>query len=312
MSNRDRAWWSSLLSLINATLTQDRTGLCLIGSSNAGSSAAPGSSIDAALRRRFGRTLVLGPPTANDLAQVVSFHVRGALSAADVLPVVRLAPGASAADGANWARDAMNAARDAGRAVTVADVLAVAAPPDRRPADAVRRVAFHEAAHAIVGRAVGQRVAYVTIVETGGFDGGTRMVCDREALTAETVDMDVMVGLAGRAAEEVILGAPSAGAEGDLAAATALLAAAHGSVGLGAWLVHRAPSAEAAALLAVDADLRDLVEAHMAALYAETLALVRVHRGAIERVADALVQRRMLTGDEVAALAGASATGRAP
>jgi hypothetical protein len=88
-------------------------------------------------------------------------------------PGRRLTSGASASDAAAWARDAMNLARDAGRAVTVADVLAVAAPPDARPPDALRRVAVHQAAHAIVALALGSRVAAVTGVETGDTGGST-------------------------------------------------------------------------------------------------------------------------------------------
>ncbi len=90
-----------------------------------------------------------------------------------------------------------------------------------------------------------------------------------------------------------------------------MIAAAHASAGLGAWLVHRAPSEHAIALLRDDPVLREVVDAHLAALYREALAFVDNHRAAIERVADALVARRLLTGEDIRALAGDVAAGGA-
>ncbi len=209
--NKD--FWANLLSLINVTLSDKVDGLCVVGATNAGSSAAPGSSIDGALRRRFGRTLILGLPTAGDLSEVASYWTCGALSPADLLPVVRLTSGASAADAANWARDAMNLARDAKRAATVEDFIAVATPPDRRPVDVVWRIALHEAAHAVAAQAMGRRVDDATIVETATTDVLTRSTPVGTVATAASVDRSVIVKLAGRAAEETFLGDVSAGAE---------------------------------------------------------------------------------------------------
>jgi DNA polymerase III delta prime subunit len=314
LRERESAWWSALISLVLQTLTTDRTGLVLLGLTNAGSPAAPKAVIDGALLRpgRMNRLVYCGDPSPEDISQVLSHHVGFALSAADLLPVARMTAGASAAQAAAWARDAMNAARDAGRAVTVEDIVAVATPPDRRPAHIVRRIALHEAAHAVIAHAFGHPVDAATIVVTATTDGETRSAPTNVAFTADVVDEVVVVGLAGRAAEEAFLGAPSAGAEGDLAQATALLAAAHGSLGLGAWLLHRSRSIDASTLLKDDSDMRAVVEAHLGDLYRRALALVTQHRAAIERVADALIARRLLTGDDIRVLAGDVAAGGRP
>ncbi|TRL30431.1 hypothetical protein FM996_16835 [Methylosinus sporium] len=98
-------------------------------------------------------------------------------------------------------------------------------------------------------------------------------------------DLDVMILLAGRAAEEAM----------------------HG---LGATLLHRS---DAAGSLAYDRELRDIVEADLSRLYAQSLALTRRRRADVERIAEALLAWRFLTGEEVAALVTASgARGRGP
>ena len=139
--------------------------------------------------------------------------------------------------------------------------------------------------------------------------GRTRSEAGTAYPTAADLDRAAVVSLAGRAAEEVVLGAPSAGAEADLAAATALIAAAHASTGLGLWLVHVAPSEAATGLLARDPTLRATVEGHVRGLYDAALALVRAQRDAVERVAAALVERRLLAGAEIEALVSGTVGG---
>ncbi len=315
LTDRGREWWTGLIAQI-LTVTDgaatDRTGLALLGCTNAGSSAAPASTLDAALLRpgRFGRVIWVGLPTDADLCAVVSHWLGGALSPESLLPAVRLARDASVADAAAWARDARTMAAAAGRAVAVADVVAAVAPPDGRPADMVRRAAVHEAGHAVAAVHLNFRVQGVSIVQDGRSGGHTAH--DLPLLsTASDVARATVVALAGRAAEEAILGAPSSGAEGDLAAATALVASAHASQGLGGEsLVHLAPRAEASSLLLRDPALRRAVEAAVRRGYGEALAAVGARRDAVERVADALVARRVLSGDEVEALAAGTA-GRA-
>jgi len=112
----------------------------------------------------------------------------------------------------------------------------------------------------------------------------------------------VVVALSGRAAEELLLGAPSTGAEGDLAKATAALAAMVVSTGLAGALTHLAPSGAATDMLRLDAGLRRMVEQRLAKLYAESMTLIGAHRGEVAAVAEALVARRFLTGVEVTAI----------
>jgi ATP-dependent Zn protease len=247
--------------------------------------------------------------------RVLRWRLGGALSTvadADLLAALRLAgPAATPAQAADWARDMLQAAREARREATLDDLLRVIAPPDdRTPAD--RRVAaVHEAGHCVAYREAGMPIASASIIPRGASGGETRASGGRPMFpTRADLDAGVMILLAGRAAEEAILGAASTGAVADIAVATRALAEGHAAHGLGATLLHRS---DAAGSLAYDRDLRDIVEADLSRLYAQSLALMRRRRAHVEQIAEALLTRRFLTGEDVAALVVASgARGRGP
>jgi len=302
LTARAREWWTPLvnlaLTLFDGAVTS-RQGVILLGATN------HGDRIDPALVRagRFERIIDVPLPGVDDLAAILRFHLGETLPGADLLPIARLGAGASAADAARWAREARAAARVAGREMIIDDLIAVVAPPDvRSPAD-VRRAAVHEAGHAVAQIALGGAVESVTIVAAAGSGGHTRMGASASSFpTAVDLDGVAVMMLAGRAAEEAILGAPSAGAEGDLKSATELVCSVHASAGLADSLLHLAPTGAAAALLLTDPVLRQAVSRHVAKLYAEALAIVRRRRTAIVAVADALTRARLLTGDQVRAI----------
>ena len=92
----------------------------------------------------------------------------------------------------------------------------------------------------------------------------------------------ISVFLAGRAAEEVVLGSPSGGASGDLDQATKIASQMIGKLGLGGRLAtsDQVPLAE--------------IEARLQALYGRTLRLVAEHRSSIESLAEIAIDRRVL------------------
>jgi hypothetical protein len=309
MDRRGRDFWAPLVTLV-LTLLENHEGVIIVAASNCG------DAIDAAATRpgRL-RRIDVGPPGAESLMRVLRWRLGGALSTvadADLLAALRLAgPAATPAQAADWARDMLQAAREAGRAPTLDDLLRIIAPPDdRTPAD--RRVAaIHEAGHCVAYREAGMQIASASIIPRGASGGETRAVGRRPAFpTRADLDAGVTILLAGRAAEEAILGAASTGAVADLAMATRALAEGHAAHGLGATLLHRS---DAAASLAYDRDLRDIVEADLSRLYARSLALMRRRRADVERIAEALLARRFLTGEDVATLVAASGSrGRGP
>ena len=108
----------------------------------------------------------------------------------------------------------------------------------------------------------------------------------------------LVICLAARAAEELIVGAPTNGAGQDLHDATDLAMELHGTWGFGALGLVSVPREVAIH----DRPLREAVRATLDEAYAKALDLVRAHRSAIKRVADALIARRFLDAGEVRAL----------
>ncbi|CAN2535956.1 ATP-dependent+zinc+metalloprotease+FtsH [Methylocapsa aurea] len=294
------SWWAPLLDAVLLALSggadSERDGLVICAATN------HPDKLDPALLRpgRIGRLIEIGPPDAAGLAAVLRHHLGTALAGVDLVPAARLAPGATPAQAAQWADDALRLARDAGRAPTLDDLLRVIAPPDHRsPAD--RRVAaVHEAGHCVAYLDAGLTIASTSIVARGDAGGETRAAGRRpEFPTRADLDAGVALLLAGRAAEEVVLGAASTGAVVDLAVATRALADGHGSHGLGDTLRHRP---DPAASLSFDHALRAAVDADLARLHARALDLIRRRRADVELIAGALLDRRFLTGDDIAAL----------
>ena len=211
MDRRARDFWAPIVTLV-LTLLENHEGVIIVAASNFG------DAIDAAATRpgRL-RRVDVGPPGAESLMRVLRWRLGGALSTVadtDLLAALRLAgPAATPAQAADWARDMLQAAREAGRAPALDDLLRIIAPPDERtPAD--RRVAaIHEAGHCVAYREAGMQIASASIIPRGASGGETRAAGRRPMFpTRADLDAGVMILLAGRAAEEAILGAASTGA----------------------------------------------------------------------------------------------------
>ena len=89
----------------------------------------------------------------------------------------------------------------------------------------------------------------------------------------------------------------SSGTCGDRA--THLLVSMFASVGLGDTLTFRAPSDTAFDLMGVDPVFVRKIEKALSDLYDRTLDLLRLHRTTLEAIADALVEKRFLSGADV-------------
>jgi cell division protease FtsH len=94
-------------------------------------------------------------------------------------------------------------------------------------ADERKRAAFHEAGHAVVAAALGRLEGShrVTIMARGrslGEAAMDRSLKDRSLLSRSELLTELVCSLAGIAAEELVLGEPSTGGEGDLVRANVL------------------------------------------------------------------------------------------
>ena len=192
--------------------------------------------LDPALQRpgRFDRQITVGYPDREGREAILRIHcqVIHLSSIVDLGEVARQTPGFSGADLANLANEAALQAARAGRAAvepvdfsTAMDRITLGSRHQslRDPAER-RLVAYHEAGHAVVATLTpgADPVDKVTIVPHGRALGATRQLPEEDR---HNYPRDLLLGrlavlLGGRAAEELVFGQPTTGAESDLREAT--------------------------------------------------------------------------------------------
>jgi cell division protease FtsH len=279
-------------------------GVVLVGATN-----RP-DNIDPALRRpgRLDRTIEIGLPDAAGIEHILRVHLRDDLDGDDLGALCPLAKGSSPAAIALWVKTARQRARGQGRDLIVDDLRLVAQLADTRSEAEIERACIHEAGHAAVALALEEMdgtLAGVSVRRTPDSGGSTDFLTHEPSLMmAGRLDTRVRILLAGRAAEEVLLGPEaSSGAGGgpgsDLDRASRTLAGMRGSYGMSGSLVWLGSPLEVEQLLVRDRDFRALVEADLQGRYKEVREIVIRHRAAIRAIALRLRRKLSLTGDEV-------------
>jgi cell division protease FtsH len=299
------------------------TGVIVIGATN-----RP-DVLDTALLRpgRFDRRIAVQPPDRLGRRLILEVHTRGMPLAPDV-DLDRLAattPGMVGADLANLANEAaLLAARRTHDQVSMADftdaleriVLGAARKIMLSDGDR-RRTAFHEAGHAIVGMLTPEAdpVRKVSIIPRGFALGVTfaSPADDRFSYDEGYLLGRIKVALGGRAAEEIVYGEATTGAESDIDQLTAIARQMVGRWGMSAtigpvavlpaerdvpFLVNPEGSSETTQRL-VDSEVRRIVSA----AHEDVLELLREHRDQLESLASALIEHETL--DETEAYAAA-------
>ncbi|WP_084860760.1 AAA family ATPase [Salibaculum halophilum] len=259
--------------------------------------------IDAALRRpgRFDRTLTMRQPTPDLLPQAFRWHLGGDLAEADLGALTGIATGMTGAEIAAAVRDARGTARRVRRTLTLDDLSA--AISDRRPPldPGLRwQVAVHECGHAIVAHATGR--ATVNLLSLTAAGGEASMTARPSGLYLDELEADIAGLLAGRAAERLMLGQPSAGAGGqedsDLAEATRRAVAIELSLGLGeAGPVWHGPPERGVERLRFDRALQAHVRARLDAAEDQALTVLAENRSVLTSMAEALVRDGALSGE---------------
>ncbi|MPY92652.1 MAG: AAA family ATPase [Acidimicrobiia bacterium] len=168
-----------------------------------------------------------------------------------------------------------------------------------------RRIATHEAAHALVATLVGRRVTVASILRRSDALGLVAHDDAEERLLSTPSEAKglMQVALAGMVAEELEWGEASSGISSDLAAATTVAAQLVGALGAGgSRLSLEAASMAGGNLVAKvlgDETSRRSAERLMAEAEAATRGLVERHRSALRALTDALLAGDELSGDEV-------------
>ena len=180
--------------------------------------------------------------------------------------------------------------------------------PDER-----RRVAIHEAGHALVATLVGREIRIASILRRGSALGlVSHGDAEERHLRTPTEGSELIaVALAGRAAEIQEYGEASSGIASDLAAATTIAAQLVGQLGAADTLV----SLEAAAVptagnlvakVLSDPPARAKLEQLLASAADRVQCMLLEHRSTLIAIADALCEHDELSGEQVGAIVSTS------
>jgi cell division protease FtsH len=289
--------------------------------------------LDPALLRpgRFDRRVSVQAPDRTGRRQILEVHTRNIPLAPDVDldALASSTPGMVGADLANLANEAaLQAARRGHDKVEMNDFTdslekillgsprgIVLSPADRE------RTAYHESGHALVGMLTpgADPVRKVSIIPRGLALGVTLSTpdSDRVSYSREELEAKIRVALGGRAAEEVVYGSITSGAESDIQQLTQIarqmvgrwgMSDAIGPVavlpadGQGPLLPGVSETAESTQHL-VDDEVRRLVEnAHE-----EATRLLADHRDQLESLAQSLLKAETLDAKDAYAAAGVPA-----
>ncbi|MFB8077577.1 MULTISPECIES: ATP-dependent zinc metalloprotease FtsH [unclassified Streptomyces] len=273
--------------------------------------------LDPALTRpgRFDRIVHVNPPDRGGREAILRIHTRQIPLAKDVdlEHVARTTPGMTGAELANLANEAaLLAVKRDQRAVTQSDlsdalekVQLGAERPLVMPAEERRRTAYHESGHALLGmlQPGADPVRKITIVPRGRALGVTLSTpdADRYAYTEEYLRGRIIGALGGMAAEQVVFGVVTTGAESDLEQVTGIARGMAGRWGM-SELVGRLTaipgdsqqayglSAAPATLDTVDAEMRRIVDE----CYESAVRQLHEHRDKLDALAAALLENETL------------------
>ncbi len=282
--------------------------------------------LDRALLRpgRFDRQVVIDSPDLDGREAILKIHVRNKPLAPDVdlRRIAQGTPGFSGADLANAMNEAaLLAARRSSKAITQHDieeaVEKVVAGPERKSRRLVekekRRVAYHEVGHALVAAYCehADPVHKISIVPRGRAALGYTLQLptgDQFLLSRSDLIDRIRGALGGRAAEELVLGEVSTGAENDLEHATALARQMVGLFGMSESIGLAHVGQKPNPFLAVQQDApiqRDCseqtareidleVKKMLSDAYETAKSILSSHRDQLEHVAQELLKRETL------------------
>jgi cell division protease FtsH len=299
--------------------------------------------LDRALLRpgRFDRQIVVDAPDLDGREAILKLHARGKplASGADLRKIAQETPGLSGADLANLINEAaLLAARRNASEITQPDlqeaVEKVVAGPERRSRrlneDDKRRVAYHEVGHALVAAYSehADAVHKISIVPRGRAALGytLQLPADDQYLRSRSELIDQITGLlGGRAAEEIVFGEISTGAENDLEHATVIarqMVAVFGmskEVGLAHW--GRQPdqfmpwlgdgSLQRDCSEATAREIDEQIKKILDEAYAKAKEILTAHRDQLDAVAGELLKRETMDAQTFRTLIGQT-TGAAP
>jgi cell division protease FtsH len=290
--------------------------------------------LDQALLRpgRFDRRVAVQPPDRAGREAILGVHVRGVPLGPDVdlRGIASSTPGMVGADLANLVNEAALLAARRGHAQVqesdFTDALErIVLGAERKVMMSVedrRRTAYHEGGHAIVGMLTpgADPVRKISIIPRGLALGVTFAApdADRFNYSEQELRAKIKVALGGRAAEEVVFGDITTGAESDIQQLTQIARHMVGRWGMSSTIgvVAVLPADGQGPLLPgvqevspetqqlVDEEVRRIVESEHQAV----VELLRTNRGKLDALAGALLEHETLDQTDAYAAAGVAAS----
>ncbi|MET9875528.1 ATP-dependent zinc metalloprotease FtsH [Actinacidiphila glaucinigra] len=283
--------------------------------------------LDPALTRpgRFDRVVHVSPPDRTGREAILGIHLRQVPleGGIDLTAVARATPGMTGAELANLANEAALLAVKRGKGAVgqseLSDALEKvqlgAARPLVIPVEERRRTAYHESGHALLGmlHPGADPVRKITIVPRGRALGVTLSTpdSDRYAYTEEYLRGRIIGALGGMAAEHVVFGVITTGAENDLEQVTNVVRGMVGRWGMsekvGPLSAIPADSQQPYGLSAAPATL-DVIDAEMRRIvdecYGTACRLLGRHREQLDALAERLLEAETLEEGEAYEAAG--------
>ncbi|MBW1947339.1 MAG: AAA family ATPase, partial [Deltaproteobacteria bacterium] len=292
--------------------------------------------LDPALLRpgRFDRQVILDAPDMQGREAILKVHSRGKPLApgTDLKTIAIRTPGFSGADLANIMNEAaLLAAKHGSKQITQAHieeaVEKVFAGPERKSRalgeKERKRVAYHEAGHALVAFHCPDAppVAKISIIPRGKAALGYTLQLpeeERYLMTKSELLDKICVSLGGRAAEEIVLGEVSSGAQNDLEMATEIARSMICRFGMNEKVGPVALSRETSPFLKapgfpqhaepLSPELASEVDRQIRQLLSEqsdrARKIIEEHRGSLEKVAERLLVKEIMSKDEFCKIAG--------
>ncbi|MDQ3822382.1 MAG: ATP-dependent zinc metalloprotease FtsH [Actinomycetota bacterium] len=298
--------------------------------------------LDPALLRpgRFDRRVAVQPPDRAGREQILRVHARGVPLAptVDLGRIAASTPGMVGADLANLVNEAaLLAARRGHDAVEESDFTdaleRIVLGAERQITlgfEDRRRIAYHEAGHAIVGMLTdgADPVRKISIIPRSTSLGVTFSAPDADRYNYDERELRarIEVALGGRGAEDIVFGSPTTGAESDIQQLTAIARNMVGRWGMSSAvgplavipadgrgpLLPGSSEVSAHTQQLIDEEVRRIVDS----AYEHVVALLSANRARLDSLAQALLEHETLDEDEAYAAAdvrrGASGDRRAP
>lgn len=276
--------------------------------------------LDPALLRpgRFDRQVHVGAPDLAGREAILKVHTRAKPLASDVdlTVIARRTAGLTGAELSNISNEAaIFAARESRQHIRMEDFEAAmervltGLQKRRIVTEKEKRIlAYHEAGHALMAHLMGDdlmRLQKVTIVGRGEALGlAYYLPTEERFLHTKEELVDIMkVALAGRAAEEIVFGRVTNGAANDLEKVTQIARSMVFEFGMSEIAPSRTMRADNYALSEETKRLRDSEQARLTDhAYAEAQRLLVKHRAALDRLAEALLEKETIDRDEYLAL----------